>query len=58
MKNLTVLGGGEGEEGVEGGETDLYSESTILYMGLMRANASSNLVPPEKFFKIDFSMKW
>ncbi len=37
-------------EGEEGGETDLYSESTILYMGLMRANASSNLVPPEKFF--------
>ena len=35
----------------------LYSESTILYMGLMRANASSNLVRPEKFFKIDFSMK-
>ncbi len=47
--------GGEGEEGVE---TSLYSESTILYMGLMRANASSNLVRPENFFKIDFSMKW
>jgi hypothetical protein len=27
-------------------------------MGLMRANALSNLVRPEEFLKIDFSMKW
>jgi hypothetical protein len=55
MKNLTVLGGGRGRRG---GRQTLYSESTILYMGLMQANMSSNLVRPEKFFKIDFSMKW
>ena len=42
-----VRGGGRGRRGWRQG---LYSESTILYMVLMRANASSNLVHPEKFF--------
>jgi hypothetical protein len=55
MKNLTVLGGGRGRRGWR---QALYSESTILYMGLMRANVSSNLVRPENFFKIDIFMKW
>ncbi len=47
-----------GGRGRRGWRQDLYSESTILYMVLMRANASSNLVHPNKIFKIDFSMKW
>jgi hypothetical protein len=47
-----------GGRGRRGKRQALYSESTILYMVLMRANASSKLVHPEKNFKIDFSMKW
>ncbi len=52
-RNLTLLGGGGG-----GWRQTLYSENTILYMGLKRAYASWNLVCQEKFLKIDFTMKW
>ncbi len=38
-----------GGRGRRGWRQTLYIESTIFYMGLMRANASSNLVCPEKF---------